>query len=220
MTGCRTGRPRPLGVTEWGWQNGFDRKAYLDGTDQLKQDPFSFPILVRYIQRMQQADGVGLRRSDLIADWEWHPSPEYQVVFRAIRAENMILCFRSLPRVPGDLSCGVILYRATGERNFSPRDVALTHELNALIAPLVGGPLALFGEPSPAELPPRCRQVLKCLLEGDGDKQIAARLGLKPYTVNDYTKRIFVHFGVISRTELLARWVRRGWGSAGPAWAD
>ncbi len=55
------------------------------------------------------------------------------------------------------------------------------------------------------------RQVLACLLEGDGDKQIAARLRLSLHTVNEYTKVIFRHFGVRSRPELLTRWVRRKW---------
>jgi DNA-binding NarL/FixJ family response regulator len=72
--------------------------------------------------------------------------------------------------------------------------------------------LGSLGERSPADLPPRARQVLRCLLEGDGDKQIAARLAISPLTVNVYTKAIYKHFGVSSRTELLARWIRRRWG--------
>jgi DNA-binding CsgD family transcriptional regulator len=63
------------------------------------------------------------------------------------------------------------------------------------------------------------RQVLRCLLEGDGDKQIAARLGLSPHTVNQYAKAVFQHFGVRSRAELLARWVRRSF-PARFAWED
>ena len=88
-----------------------------------------------------------------------------------------------------------------------------------MLAPLVGGPLAWFAEPQPSQLPPRVRQVLRCLLEGDGDKQAAARLGISPHTVNVHTKAIFRHFGVQSRAELLARWVRRGWGGR-CAWID
>ena len=66
---------------------------------------------------------------------------------------------------------------------------------------------------------PRVRQVLQCLLEGDSDKQIACRLSISRFTVNQYTKIIYGHFGVQSRTELLARWVRRGWGGRFP-WAE
>jgi DNA-binding NarL/FixJ family response regulator len=83
----------------------------------------------------------------------------------------------------------------------------------------MGGPLARFTDPSPYELPPRARQVLACLLEGDGDKQVAARLAISGHTVNQYAKAIFQHFGVRSRAELLARWIRRGWGNTFP-WVD
>jgi DNA-binding CsgD family transcriptional regulator len=58
-------------------------------------------------------------------------------------------------------------------------------EAIAAIALLVGGPLARANDPSPADLAPRVRQVLRHLLEGDGDKQIAARLGLTRHTVNE-----------------------------------
>jgi DNA-binding CsgD family transcriptional regulator len=54
---------------------------------------------------------------------------------------------------------------------------------------------------------------------GDGDKQAAVRLKLSRYTVNEYTKQIYRHFGVQGRAELLARWVKRGRG-ARCAWAD
>ncbi len=84
---------------------------------------------------------------------------------------------------------------------------------------MIGGPLARVAEPTPMALPPSVRRVLACILEGDGDKQIAAKLGLSIYTVNDYTKTIYRHFGVQSRSQLLARWVRRGWPSLA-SWAE
>jgi DNA-binding NarL/FixJ family response regulator len=102
------------------------------------------------------------------------------------------------------------LLRPIGERDFNGRQCGIAAEAMALVAPLVGGPLARFGEPSPAALPPRLRQVLRCLLEGDADKQVAARLGLSRHTVNEYVEQIYRHFGVVSRPELLARWVRGG----------
>ncbi|HEV2296121.1 MAG TPA: helix-turn-helix transcriptional regulator [Tepidisphaeraceae bacterium] len=58
-------------------------------------------------------------------------------------------------------------------------------------------------------LSPRLRQVLECLLRGDGAKQAAARLGLSIHTVNDYVKDLYRRFGVSSRSELLALFVSR-----------
>ena len=94
---------------------------------------------------------------------------------------------------------------------------ALVAEAHAAVVPLIGGPLAGFADPSPADLSPRARQVLRCLLEGDSDKEAAARLGISRFTVNEHTKEIYRHFGAQGRAELLALWVRRRW-SNGFAW--
>jgi DNA-binding CsgD family transcriptional regulator len=54
----------------------------------------------------------------------------------------------------------------------------------------------------------RARQTLEHLLQGDSEKQIARRLELSPHTVHVYVKQIYLRFGVSSRGELLARFVR------------
>jgi DNA-binding CsgD family transcriptional regulator len=59
------------------------------------------------------------------------------------------------------------------------------------------------------DLSPRERQTLALLLEGLTDKEIAARLGISPYTVNQYTKSIYARFGADSRAGLLAQWLHR-----------
>ena len=67
-----------------------------------------------------------------------------------------------------------------------------------------------MGGPSVSDLPPRVRQVLVCLMEGDSEKQVALRLGISPYTVHDYVKQLHHRFEVSSRGELLSR-CRRFW---------
>jgi len=59
-----------------------------------------------------------------------------------------------------------------------------------------------------ASLPPRLHQTLQSLLAGDSEKQIARRLAISPHTVHVYVKSLYRKFGVCSRGELLARWVR------------
>jgi DNA-binding CsgD family transcriptional regulator len=54
----------------------------------------------------------------------------------------------------------------------------------------------------------RMRQTLQGLLAGEAEKQIAYRLKLSPHTVHVYVKGLYRHFGVSSRGELLARFVR------------
>jgi DNA-binding NarL/FixJ family response regulator len=111
-----------------------------------------------------------------------------------------------------DHFCGLTMLRTLGERNFSVRHKLFLTTLHREIAPMVGRQLAAAHEPSAMQLSPRLRQVLDCLLEGDSEKQAAARLNLQPQTVNQYVKAVYRHFHVNSRAELLARWVRFGRG--------
>lgn len=60
----------------------------------------------------------------------------------------------------------------------------------------------------PAALSPRLAQTLERLLAGDSEKEAAARLGVSPHTLHVYVKALHRHFGVCSRGELLARFVR------------
>ena len=63
-------------------------------------------------------------------------------------------------------------------------------------------------DPRMDELPPRLRPVLRQLLAGDAEKQVALKLGLSPHTVHQYAKLLHRHFKVSSRAELLARFIR------------
>lgn len=58
-------------------------------------------------------------------------------------------------------------------------------------------------------LSPRLRQTLQCLLAGDSEKQIAAKLEVSRHTVHVYVKGLYRRFGASSRAELLSKWVRR-----------
>lgn len=53
-------------------------------------------------------------------------------------------------------------------------------------------------------LPARVRQVLTCLKHGYSEKETAAELGISKHTIHVYVKRIYSHFGVHSRGELLS----------------
>ena len=198
-------------------ENGFNREGWLRSLHDFQtRDAFFNPLMNAYFDRAPM--GIVLPRSDLVPDREWYSSFYFQTYRRLHRADASILCLRPIPGTRDDY-CGLYLLRPVGERDYNGRQRAIAAETMAMVAPLVGGPLARLGEPAPAELPPRLRQVLRCLLEGDSDKQIAARLRISRYTVNQYTKMVYRHFGVCARSELLARWVRRGWGGRF-AWAD
>jgi DNA-binding CsgD family transcriptional regulator len=69
-----------------------------------------------------------------------------------------------------------------------------------------------MGRPAPRGegLAPRVQQTLDRLLVGDSEKQIASHLGLSPHTIHIYIKNLYKHYGVSSRGELFARFVRGG----------
>lgn len=219
MADIRSGATRDLGVTYSGVENGPIESALGDLHASIEDDPTLYGAMLAYFERLAQEDGACLSRQEIIADRDWYRSTSYQVIHRSLGVDHVVWCFRTLGDGGSDDSSGLLLYREMGGRGYRARDRSILREANAALAPLVGGPLARFTEPSPTDLAPRVRQVLGCLLEGDGDKQIAARLGISVHTVNQYTKLIYQHFGVGGRAELLARWVRRRWGSRF-AWID
>ena len=64
-----------------------------------------------------------------------------------------------------------------------------------------------------AFLPRREAEVLSSLRQGLAEKQIARRLGISQHTVHVYIKRLYAHYDVCSRTELLAIWASESaWG--------
>ena len=222
MAGVRAGRPRALGTFDWGLENGFNRLGWEAAMVEFRDHPdlVLTPPLRRYLRRaVRKDDGSALARSDLMADRPWYRSWNYGQLNSVVGVDHTAWCFGSLPMGDGDEMDGVLLSRAIGRRDFNGREKGIIRELHRAIAPLIGGPLARFADPSPSALPPRVRRVLKCLLEGDSDKQVATRMRISRHTVNEHVDRIFRHFGVQSRPELLARWVRRGWGGRF-AWGD
>jgi DNA-binding NarL/FixJ family response regulator len=83
------------------------------------------------------------------------------------------------------------------------------------LAPHLGRALLVTTQPNRAGLPPRSLEVLDTLLDGDAEKQVALRLGIGRDTVHDHVKLLYRHFGVCSRAELLAYFLRRYRGHPG-----
>jgi DNA-binding NarL/FixJ family response regulator len=209
MTGCLGGNVRMPGGTAWGFENGFNAAGYRI---LMEHGPVRAATFRAGIGELRARGAMTMARQQLVTDRMWYRSFEYDVIARTIGTDAMIQSMIPIDAARDEVD-GMGLCRSTGRPAFSEREVDLVNLVHLEVARQVGGPLSRFGEPAPSQLPPRVRQVLRCLLEGDGDKQIAVRLALSQYTVNQYTKQIYLFFGVSGRTELLARWVRRAWGS-------
>jgi DNA-binding CsgD family transcriptional regulator len=164
------------------------------------------PIL-RAIERLP-AKLVTRTRRQLVSDAVWYGSDAFQRYRRASGIDHQLV---SVLRVFDNGATSIVaLSREVGERDFSPRERRLLNFFHAEVGRLIGGPLVGATEPSVAQLAPRLRQTLACLLEGDSEKQVAARLGLSQSTVHQYVTALYRHFAVQSRAQLIAHLAKRG----------
>ena len=146
-------------------------------------------------------------RSQLVASAEWYRSASFNDYRRLCGVDH---CLTSVCRVSDQGAVSVITgHRAIGERDFSPREVRLLEFFHGELRPLIGRQLVSASEPRPGTLAPRLRETLACLMEGDSEKQIAARLGISHPTVHQYVTALYRRFGVQSRGQLLAYILKR-----------
>lgn len=114
----------------------------------------------------------------------------WNIAYIARRIEGPALC-----RVP--TARGWIAVQAERLDGGGPGDVVIS-VLPATGAVLVPAVAAWYG------ITPRERAVLARVLEGLPGKQIARRLGLSPYTVDDHLRAVYRKTGASGREELLA----------------
>jgi DNA-binding CsgD family transcriptional regulator len=164
-------------------------------------------------------------RRQVAAERTWYHSDFYNEFQRPQGLDDVL--YAKLP-VPGGKLLALAVLREAGDAPFGDREcrlVDLFHEeagrLYGIDAPAAdlapaadARPVAVRGTagPPPAArvdgLPPRLRPVLDHLLRGQGEKQVAAALGLSRHTVHEYVKVLYRKLGVSSRGELMAGFVR------------
>jgi DNA-binding CsgD family transcriptional regulator len=137
---------------------------------------------------------------------EWYSSRDYNEYVGACGLDDRITSSLRLPQHPGAPVQTIVLLRAKADGKYCRRAVRLVHLFHHELAPLLGRQLALpdTSDGTPP-LPARLQQVLACLLQGDGEKQVAARLGLSQHTVNRHVQRLYRRYAVRSRGELMFR---------------
>jgi DNA-binding CsgD family transcriptional regulator len=146
-------------------------------------------------------------RRQLVDDRAWYRSIAFNEYRRVVGVDQ---CIDSLyPLGQDGMFSFIDLHRGLGERAFSSRERSLLHLFHEELGRLIGTVLARPDGMGRAGLSPRLRQTLGCLLEGDSEKQVAARLGLSRPTVHQYVMALYRHFVVSSRAELLAHFLRR-----------
>jgi DNA-binding CsgD family transcriptional regulator len=137
---------------------------------------------------------------------DWQRSRHYNEYLRVCRLDDRITSSVQLPESSPAATQVIVLHRSIEDGRYPRRARRLVHLFHQELIPLLGRQLALPGAPaaSPA-LPIQLQQVLRYLLCGDSEKQVAARLGLSPHTVNRHVQRLYRRFDVHSRGELMFR---------------
>ena len=178
------------------------------------RDPV-FRALRRHCERL-----VTRSRRQLVTDQEWYRSVAWNDYHRPANIDDRLTSICQISGESGAVSV-LTVHRGPREREFSPRELRLLSFFHDELGRLIGRSLVSATEPGPDGLSPRLRQTLACLLDGDSEKQLAARLGLSHATIHQYVTTLYRHFGVRSRGQLLALMIKRirreGWSRLSPA---
>jgi len=200
------GRPqrpvRPLSAFAAGFEP--DQLA-LYGTYMRQLTPASDPIF----RALQPLPGrlVTRTRQELVPDRDWYGAAPWNDYYRPSHLDHqMTSVFQTSAEDAVDV---IALHRTTGDRPFTPREQRLLSFVHEEIGRLMGQALVSATEPTPQQVSPRLRQTLAFLIEGDSEKQVANRLGVARATAHEYVKRLYRHFKVRSRGELMAHVIRR-----------
>jgi DNA-binding CsgD family transcriptional regulator len=177
-----------------------DQAVALHSAYMRKQGLRDDPIFHRLQQLPEQISTYS--RRELVPDRDWYRWPGFHEYRQPVGCDHQLT---SVCQVGADGAASAItIHRAPGERDFSLRECAIARFFHTELGRLIGGALVSGIEPGLGSLSPRVRQTFDCLLEGDSEKQVAARLGLSTATVHQYVTTLYRRLGVRSRAELMA----------------
>lgn len=165
-----------------------------------RDDPFHLNYFRDHHRPQRTRDLAGV-----VSQREWKRSRHYNEYIRTCGLSDRITS--SLRLEAGDEAPlqTLVLHRDAGDGEFDGGAKYLVQLLHHELSGLHNKQLALpTHRRDTGSLPPRMAQVLDGLLRGEPEKKIAARLELSPHTVNRHVQRLYRHFGVNSRTKLIA----------------
>ena len=143
-------------------------------------------------------------RARLIDDAAWQRSAYRNDILRPYGIDAVIVARYTNSTRGQDV--GLSIMREPRDRPAGGREQKLIELFLDRLGPLFIPP-RVARDPELEALSPRLRKVLDGLLIGDSPKQIARVHGLTLATTYEYTKRLYRHFNVSGRGELLARFV-------------
>jgi len=147
---------------------------------------------------------ITLARPDAVADGDWYACEHHEQVRKPLGLDHAL--YVKIVAASIERQTIVMLARGEGEDPFTDRDAYLCELcLSEMAWPYT--PEVDYTDPRIEALQPRLKKVMRHLLEGDSEKQVALKLGLSPHSVHQYVKQLYAQLEVNSRGELLAQWV-------------
>ena len=198
--------PRVQWLHENGWRRAEDQAAYYRPIENAPPAPFSYSeIHLRFRERLADADRVTCTRADLIPDDDWKRCRAYRTHHAPARMTEVIYSAVQLsPEQPYNII-------AFGGDTCVPdqREREIVELLHQKLAEMVGTRLATIAHVSRHGLSDRLSEVLRHLCEGRPEKEIADAMGITRATTGEHIQRLYRHFDVRSRPELMAYLLER-----------
>lgn len=196
-----------LDMADCGWRDEAARARFMSMFSDHADLSQVYPGVKRLAASAQARGNVIAIRPQLIPDRSWYAGRIYNEYRRPAFVDGYILSY-ALNRQTG-AQIRMAVSQDLGDRAPTARGTAILSLLNRRIAPLVGTVLVTRRQPGIHGLSPRLRQTLDALLAGRSEKQVAADLGISQTTVHEHVGRIYRHFSVETRGELMAHFVHR-----------
>jgi DNA-binding CsgD family transcriptional regulator len=184
-------RPREPPKPMTSFDVGFDETARALFLAFMRDGCVNGDPILREIQP-STARLVTCTRRHVVSDREWYASIGYNEYRKPSRIDDQLT---SVFRV-GEQSAinAITAHRPLRDHPFSMRERNLLDFFHRELGQLIGGALVSGLEPGPEGLSRRLRQTLICLIEGDSEKQVAARLGLSQATTHQYVTSLYRFF--------------------------
>ncbi len=180
------------------------RRAYEAGVAAVRKnhcDPHTIALVGRFGQNRCHL------REELVGDCEWKPHWIYRDVMTPLGIGDRLVCISAAaPRAESYL----VFDRESRTRPFGRRERDLLRFFLRGSALLHREQLQCHGLLDSCE-PLRAREseVLRLLLTGASEREIAGAMGISSGTAHQYVVIVLRRFGAHSRAELMAQWLRR-----------
>jgi DNA-binding CsgD family transcriptional regulator len=191
---------------------GFGDRLQCAAVKRYYRLPRSPNLMAKAVMRMgrHRADGrlITVSRRMAVDDESWYADPSVRDL--RLKCWGVDDCLYSLFPFSKGRGGWICLHRARSQRvPYTSRHVALVHTFHSELDWFYRAAPAIGSDDRDGRLTVRQRQTLDRLLAGDSEKQVAAELGVSRHTVHVHIKSIYRHYGVHSRNELLAKFVRQ-----------